>query len=419
MNAAAVFSSTPLRIAIAIERFGPDVGGAERSTAQVAERLVERGHAVTVLTSRFGPHHIEPPAPYAVERRGSGGRVKAWTLMRLRQWVSRRCDTGEFDVVLSMTTSFPGHVVEPRAGITAGFQRQRVTRRATPLARAIKSAEIAVSPKQRLLRSMERRTLADPRLRRVVALSELVARQLRELAGVPDDRIEIIPNGSDTPAIDATRRAALRGALRRGLGLPPDTPVLVFAAHDPWRKGGRELLQAMRRVVEARPEARLLIVGREGYALHRAAVDLGVRDHVLLMGRTHRAPDLFAAADAVVLPTWYDPSSKVVIEALMVGTPAITTRLNGAADFVVPTAAPGDTGPPAAARGMVIDSPMDVPGLADAMLTMGDPTKQERFADACRGLHARLTMGRHVDHLEAVLIEAAATRPGKPSASGP
>lgn len=389
-----------LRIAIAIESFTPRGGGAQRSTDQIARGLADRGHDVTVLAPAVGDAAYERTYPYRVERWSAGCSVGAVRLLLGRRWVAKRIDSGEFDVALSVTTSLPGHVVEPRAGVASGFQRSRVLRRRSPVKRAVKRLEVGLSPKQWLLRRLERRTLADARLRGVVAISGLMEQELRE-AGVADDRVTVIPNGGETPRFTRKRRAALRRSLRRGLSLDDDAPLLVFAANDPGRKGGDELLRAFVEVNRQRPDARLAIVGDGGYACHRAAVSLGVRGAVLLLGVTQRAPELFAAADALVLPTWYDPASKVVIESLMVGTPVVTTRLNGSAQFVEPPDRPGEP------RGRVIDDPRDEQGLTDAMIALCDAEEQRRCAARCDGLHEALSMDRHVERLESVLRAAA------------
>jgi UDP-glucose:(heptosyl)LPS alpha-1,3-glucosyltransferase len=390
----------PLRLAIAIERFSEHGGGAERSTAQIAERLAKRGHDVTVL-ALSAAHPPEATTGYRVERWLGGDSVGALRLLLGHRWVSNRIDRDEFDAVLSVTTSLPGHVVEPRAGTTAGFQNSRIARRRSLLQRTVTRVDLAGSPKQRLLRWLEAKTLSDPRLRKVVAISDLMADELRNYAGVEADRLLRIPNAGDVPRFTQAERAEVRFSLRRGLSLGEETPLLVFAAKDPRRKGVVELLQAFANLLERRPEARLALVGEAGYALDRATVELGVREAVLLLGPSRRCAELFAAADATVLPTWYDPASKVVIESLMVGTPAITTRLNGSAQFVEPAEKPGQP------RGRVIDTPADIDALTDAMAAMCDPEEQRRCAARCSGLYDALSMDRHVDKLEAVLREAA------------
>ena len=79
--------------------------------------------------------------------------------------------------------------------------------------------------------------------------------------------------------------------------------------------------------------------------------DLGLDDVVHLLGFLPDIRPAFHASDFFVLPTYYDPCSLVVFEALACGLPVITTACNGAGElmtegregFVVP--APDDRGP--------------------------------------------------------------------------
>jgi len=100
-----------------------------------------------------------------------------------------------------------------------------------------------------------------------------------------------------------------------------------------------------------------------------------------------------------VLPSWYDPSSKVILESLMMGTPAISTVFNGASDHLDPPGGPQ--------RGCVIDDPGDAVQLGDAMTKLADADFQRRCAVSCAGMADQLSMRRHVDALEKVLLETA------------
>jgi len=74
------------------------------------------------------------------------------------------------------------------------------------------------------------------------------------------------------------------------------------------------------------------------------------------VGPTHDVAQLYAAADAFVLPTRYEPWGLVIVEALGTGVPAVTTRLAGAAVAV----REGETG-------RLLDDPEDPAELAAAI----------------------------------------------------
>jgi UDP-glucose:(heptosyl)LPS alpha-1,3-glucosyltransferase len=93
---------------------------------------------------------------------------------------------------------------------------------------------------------------------------------------------------------------------------------------------------------------------------------------------------LYHAADACVLASYYDPCSRVVLEALSAGLPCVTTRYNGAADVIEE----GD-------NGYVVESPDDVSALADRMALLLDGTRRRRMGEAGLALREEVSMARH------------------------
>jgi UDP-glucose:(heptosyl)LPS alpha-1,3-glucosyltransferase len=61
---------------------------------------------------------------------------------------------------------------------------------------------------------------------------------------------------------------------------------------------------------------------------------LGLKDTVIFTGPTKAPEEYYANCDVLVLPTFYDACSLVVIEAISCGLPAITTVYNGAAGII-------------------------------------------------------------------------------------
>ena len=83
-------------------------------------------------------------------------------------------------------------------------------------------------------------------------------------------------------------------------------------------------------------------------------------------------------------PTFYDPCSLVVLEALACGLPVVTTRYNGAAELMNP---PAD--------GLVIADPHDAPALAAAVTRMLDRGYRVTASQAARQAASRWTFDHH------------------------
>lgn len=387
-----------MSVAVVVDRFDSRGGGAERSTVQTVNHLVARGHQVTVIAG-YAPDQ-DPPAGAQILRYAPSKPRLPTRWLRFVAWARRQLEQHRFDTSLSVTTTVPARVIQPRGGTVRETLERNIALRSRPASRALKRCLIALSPKQQMMLHVERRTLTNPSVRRIVAISRYVADQLQRHYHIDPRRIELIPNAADMPALSPEDRRALRERSRRRLGIPQDQPVFLFAALNPRLKGADQLLQATHRLTQRGLRPVVLFVGHAGGAQRRLVKRLALDPLVRFLGPTDQMASLYAAADVTVHPTFYDPASKVVIESLMMGTPAITTAYNGASDLILD---PNGN----AVRGRVIPDPADVEALAQAMAELADPTRRLQCAQALVGLQESLSMSQHVDHLERVL---AATR---------
>ena len=406
-----------MNIGIVIESYLPEAGGNERSTDQIARRLIARGHRVTVLTNRA---HQDPgflPGGY-IEIAGGPKPSSAAGLLLFRRWAMRRMQVGGFDVTLSMTTAVPADVLQPRGGTYKETLARNIAMRRPGWPRLAKRIAIALNAKQRALLWAEGQTLTDRRVRRVASISKYVSDQLFYGYSIPAGRVAWIPNASDAAALDKTRRAEARHDVRRRLHLQQDDVVFLFAAMNPGLKGLGPLLEALDRVRRTCPAARLMIAGTLQYDFQRRAEELGVRDLVRWIGPTSRMVDLFAAADVTVHPTYYDPSSKIVIESLLHSVPAISTLYNGASQWIEDPTGQTSIGSRFSSQlderrlashrrraGRVVASADDGDDLAEAMVDLCDADERARCVEAIGQLDPGLTTDRHVELLEALLQE--------------
>ncbi len=395
-----------LRLAVVIERFDPDAGGAEKSTAQIIDELVKRGHEVTLIAGSC-PDHAKPDGVevrrYA-EKKSSG----PLRLLGFSRWAEKQLkasDRERFDASLSITMAVPATVMQPRGGTVRETLDRNVAMRRSAAQRLKKRIEVALDPKQRLLLHLEKRSIRHPRVKAIAAVSHYVVRQFEKHYGLHASRCKVIPNAAVMPDVSPDERAAWRAEMREQHQISDDATVYLFAAQNPALKGIHTLMPAFLSVSHGgRVRSPVLVlVGGDDPNVRRGIADLRLDDAVRVIGPTREMPRWFVAADVTVLPSWYDPASKVVLESLMLGTPAITTAFNGAGDHLEPPGGP--------VRGRVISDPGDAAALAAAMTDLGDPKIREACSAACTGLAETLSMARHVDALEALLREVALNEP--------
>lgn len=183
----------------------------------------------------------------------------------------------------------------------------------------------------RLNAAWEKRAFA--RAERVVAVSDSVRDALISRAGIPTERVEVIPPGVDIEQFRPLR-AGEPNALRGELHLPDDAFVMLFVGDI--RSNRKNLDLVLRALSTLGPSTHLAVVGdtsRSSYPAMARELGVDVRTH-FLGRRTSDLPALMRGADAFVFPSHYDPFGLVVTEAMASGVPVITTRTVGAAGLV-------------------------------------------------------------------------------------
>jgi glycosyltransferase involved in cell wall biosynthesis len=164
-------------------------------------------------------------------------------------------------------------------------------------------------------------------LHRHVAVSQFVARRLRERFGVPDERIVVIPNAVDPPravAPDALLRAEIVGDDR--------TPLALTVARLDAQKGITHLIDAAAMV----PGVVFAIAGEgpDRAALEARAAERGVSSRIRFLGHRRDVPALLAIADLFVLPSLYEGFPLSVLEAMAAGVPVVATDIGGTDELV-------------------------------------------------------------------------------------
>jgi UDP-glucose:(heptosyl)LPS alpha-1,3-glucosyltransferase len=373
-----------MKIALVIEQMDPSCGGRETSTAQIAAEMARRGQDVTVLCRR--------------------GRLDAAgvTVRELgRRWLSRSrrlrgfvADAQEeirrnrYDIVHAMLPLPGANVYQPRGGTIPAQCRASLRRRTVLIRQLFKLAE-PLNRCRAVLGAMERQIVADPKVL-CLAVSEMVAEEFQRHYSRRDG-VRVIYNAVDVPDPLGEQRADWRQRLRYKVGCGSDNTVFLTVANNFPLKGVARTIEAFASWYHSAPSrrgSRLVVVGREmpeGYQRHASLRDVGPA--VVFVPPTENVFQWYAAADACILLSWYDPCSRVVLEAARWGVPSITTVFNGAAEVLA------DGG------GVVVPSPNDRRAVIMAMDQMADPAARAKCQAVLASLYDRLSVSRHVEEL--------------------
>jgi len=382
-----------VRVLIATEVYPPRAGGAGWSTRALALALREAGHGVTVLTTSPGPEDLDG---LSVRRLLTRGRRR---LAVPRAFARELADITADVVHAQHSLSAMGALAGPepqRVAVTVRdhwpvcFWSTRMSGGALcpacgvgAMTRCVNGRVGAPAPLSwgaipYMQGDLRIKRAALGRAGATLAVSEAIACELRA-AGLP--RVEVLPN-----LVDA-REARAVGALACSFPLPER--FLLFVGKLEENKGARLLVPA---VAAARTGLPLVVLGEGSlaHALKFEATAAGVP--LVLRGWAEREDVLraLARATALVFPSlWPEPLSRVLLEALALGTPIAAMETGGTREILGGSEA-----------GLMVG---DAAALGDAVARLaGDPAERRRMGEAARARAEAFSPATLVPRYEAV-----------------
>ncbi|MCI4329253.1 MAG: glycosyltransferase family 4 protein [Thermoplasmata archaeon] len=360
-----------MRILEVTHRYPPALGGVELEVQGIARGLVARGHSVEVATTDLardrpfarltpGP----PPDPFPIRRH------RAFRTLPAPHGLGLVAPGMVGDVLRSRAQVVHAHAFGMAPTWIAAVARR--VRRAPLVVETHFDAGRGTSGWRAYARAMVRLTLkpAD----RVVVHTTLEENLLASL-GVDPTRFARI-----TPGIDLAEFAGwpARAAPRSGV------TALFIGRLDPDQKGLEPLVRALA-MVPPSLGLRLRLVGEDWGGrdvVQRIARELRVDEAVTLTGPVSR-PELlreFARADLFVLPSRFECTPAVLMEAMAAGLPIVSTRVGGIPEVVTE------------GENALLCPPNDPEALANALERLGgDAALRRRFRTAGIALAARFS----------------------------
>lgn len=379
----------------------------------VSERLVSRGHQVTVFTtnattqpemrsSRGGnlPRHEVlngvmvrrfPTDPLSARvTRGLLGLRGGW---RASSWV--------FGEGVTMLRRLPaphgliGPVLRARADVVVSANWIWPAAYGVHLARRIRPFRLVGLPILHVARAWADQPLFRPMLARCDSVLTLTPAEQDFVRQRGARRAHVVGAGADPSAFEHRDGTALRAKL--GLGT---SPVIGFVGRQDFRKGVLALLEAMHLVWRCYPEARLLLAGQQAHRSPEvitalAAVDPDRRNRIVEVSDfvERDGPSILDACDIVALPSVEESFGLVFLEAWMCRKPVVGARIPSSECLIEP----GVDG--------LLAAPLDGPDLAQCLLQLlGSPELRAAMGErGYRKVLAHHTWDLVTDRWEAAL----------------
>lgn len=309
------------RLALVRQKYRPD-GGAERFVSRALEALEDQDLDLSVITREWqgdvNPNwhiHLCDPMKW-----GRVSRERGFANAARKIWQQEK-----FDIVQSHER-IPGCDIY-RAG--DGVHRRWLLQRSRLLP-AWRGKRLLTDRFHSYVMRAEREMYAAPELKSVICNAQMIKNEIMADFGLPDEKITVIYNAIDNQKfLPATE--ALRHQLRQQFNIPQQAHCLIFVGSGFERKG----LEAAIRAVAA-TNSILLVVGqdKDEKSYRGLAQSLGCEQRIRFMGVQKQTLPFYQAADALLLPTLYDPFPNVILEAMSCGLPVITSQTCGGAEFI-------------------------------------------------------------------------------------
>jgi len=215
---------------------------------------------------------------------------------------------------------------------------------------------------------------------RIIAVSRFTARQVRDLLGVEESRIRVVPHGVRLPERVPRRRR----------------PMVLHVGAIQARKN---LVRLVRAFQVLPPEWRLVLAGGRGYGAERVFETIAsspARDRIDTPGYVSRArlEQLYATAGLLAFPSLDEGFGIPVLEAMAWGLPVLTSNRSAL--------------PEVGGEAVWYVDPLDEDELADGLSRLaGDPGLRERLSRRGRERAAQFRWEDSARAVAAVYREAA------------
>jgi UDP-glucose:(heptosyl)LPS alpha-1,3-glucosyltransferase len=359
-----------MKIALGIRDFSPSRGGAERYLVDLMQFLAREGHEVHVFAHRFDESieglqlHTVKPFPFP-----KGLRILSFALKCLKQM-----KRDNFDVIMGVGNTWRADLLQPHGGVHWKWFWRSLRAYKSPWLWGAKFLGRILSLKQWVEGIVEDAPYRKG-VKKIVAISEMVKKDIIDYYGIPEENIAVIYNGVDTEHFHP-RNKKYREKIRSLYGLSPQDVVLIFVSHNFRLKGLRYLIQSLPLIKKKHKNVKLLVVGRDNHVPYwHLAKKMGCGEDIFFAGGVRDLERYYPSADILVHPTFYDACSLVVLEALASGVPVITTRYNGAGGIITD-----------GQEGFVLEDPREVETLTEKILYLSDPIRLQEVSIAARVL---------------------------------
>ncbi len=283
-------------------------GGLEKTTERLILAFQEKGCDVTLLS------------------RQESSLFSFQNVRAFDRFCKKALRTAAVDIVFGMDRTCEQSHLRAGNGVHAAYLERR--KKADGL---MKSLSFACNPLHRTLLEFEKKAFEYPGLKRLFVNSTMVKDEIVNRFSTPFEKISVLHNGVEWKELEErfVHWQKEKITTLRHLNLPSDQFYFLFVGHNFQRKGLEPLLRGCKE--QALRDFHLLVAGHEKNEKYFRALTekLQLEKHVTFLGNVHDVTPFYQVADALVIPSIYDPFANVTVEALAMGVFVVSSKHNG------------------------------------------------------------------------------------------
>jgi UDP-glucose:(heptosyl)LPS alpha-1,3-glucosyltransferase len=362
-----------MKIAIIRQKFVL-YGGAEQFADGFIHQLAESGHEVHIFANRWTPSHHNNIHHHFVATLHFNSFVRTLSFARS---VAQKIREQHFDIIQSHEKTWTQDVYRAGDGCHIKWLSQR-SRNLSPL----QNLFLYLNPFHQLILKLEKNIFESGQCKKIIAISQMVKNDILENYKCPPENIAVVYNGVDLKRFHPENKNTYRKLIRKKLGIPESSTLILFVGSGFERKGLQFLLESTAYLKNE--DWRLLLIGKGKFEKFMRYAPTNKHPQIIAKEPDPEIEKYYAAADIFILPSIYEPFGNANLEALATGLPVITTRYCGAADIIDNKQ-----------NGLVVEDPFNPEEIADKIRYLFTPSSRETMGENARELAEQFPLERN------------------------
>jgi len=352
-------------------------GGLEKYTQFLMRAFVDQGCSVTLLTTGTPPQ-LEGIKSISLT---SDTKFTFWQLVRFNQLCQQWLKHNPHEIVFGMERTTCQTHYRAGNGVHALYLKRR-----TLIETPWKRFTLQFNPLHRTLLSMEKKAFEAENLKVLFTNSHMVRHEILETYSTSPEKIAVVHNGVEWKAWQSVFEHSFDQKKN-------DTFQLLFVGNGYKRKGLLFLLQGL---VRLKKEPFILtVIGKDKNPSYfeEWAAQHGLKEKIRFLGPQKHVLPFYQKADALAIPSVYDPFANVTVEALAMGLYVVSSSYNGGKEVLTESS------------GTVIEALTSPESVADSLCKAFDNPKSPERALKIRESIKQLDFSNQLDKIVRKTLE--------------